>query len=53
MNTLSYKTISANSETVTKEWLLVDAENEILGRLATKVAMMLQGQIQDQLHAAC
>ncbi len=55
MNTLSYKTISANSETVTKEWLLVDAENEILGRMATKVAMMLRGKYKTNYtpHVDC
>jgi len=44
MNTLSYKTVSANKETVNKEWLLVDAENEVLGRLASKVAHLLKGK---------
>lgn len=44
MDTLSYKTISANKETVTKEWVLIDAENEILGRLASKTAFMLRGK---------
>lgn len=44
MNTLSYKTISANKETATKEWVLVDAENQILGRLASKVAKMIRGK---------
>ncbi|OQY05612.1 MAG: 50S ribosomal protein L13 [Bacteroidetes bacterium 4572_117] len=44
MNTLSYKTISANKATVNKKWLLVDAEGEVLGRLASKVAMMLRGK---------
>jgi large subunit ribosomal protein L13 len=44
MDTLSYKTISANKETVTKEWVLIDAENEILGRLASKAAFMLRGK---------
>jgi large subunit ribosomal protein L13 len=44
VNTLSYKTISANSKTVNKEWLLVDAENETLGRLASKVAKMIRGK---------
>jgi large subunit ribosomal protein L13 len=44
MDTLSYKTISANKETVTKEWVLVDAENEILGRLASKVAKIVRGK---------
>lgn len=44
MDTLSYKTISANKETVNKEWILIDAENEILGRLASKAAFMLRGK---------
>jgi len=44
MNTLSYKTVSANKETVTKEWLLIDAENEVLGRLASKTAHLLKGK---------
>jgi large subunit ribosomal protein L13 len=44
VNTLSYKTISANKETVNKEWLLVDAENETLGRLASKVAKLIRGK---------
>ncbi len=44
MNTLSYKTVSANKATVTKEWVVVDAKDEILGRLASKVAFMLRGK---------
>ena len=44
MDTLSYKTKSANKETVKKEWLLIDAENEILGRLASKTALLLRGK---------
>ena len=44
MNTLSYKTVSANKLTVNKEWILIDAEGEILGRLATTIAMMLRGK---------
>jgi large subunit ribosomal protein L13 len=44
MNTLSYKTLSANKESVNKEWLLIDAENEVLGRLASKVAYLLKGK---------
>ena len=44
MDTLSYKTISANKATVTKEWIVVDAENMVLGRLASKVAKMLRGK---------
>ena len=44
MNTLSYKTISANRATVNKQWVLVDAENETLGRLASRVAKMIRGK---------
>lgn len=44
MDTLSYKTVSANKATVDKKWLLVDAEDETLGRMASKVAMMLRGK---------
>ena len=44
MNTLSYKTISANKATVSKEWVIIDAEGKILGRLASVVAFMLRGK---------
>lgn len=44
MDTLSYKTISANRKTVDKQWLLVDAEGETLGRLASKVAKLIRGK---------
>ena len=44
MNTLSYKTVSANRNTVQKEWVLVDAEGQVLGRLASNVAYMLRGK---------
>ena len=44
MDTLSYKTISANRKTVDKQWLLVDADGETLGRLASKVAKLLRGK---------
>jgi large subunit ribosomal protein L13 len=44
VNTLSYKTVSANKATVNKEWLLVDAEGETLGRLASKVAILIRGK---------
>ena len=36
MNTLSYKTMSANKETVKKEWVVVDATDQVLGRLGSK-----------------
>ncbi len=44
MDTLSYKTISANKATVNKEWVIVDAEGAVLGRLATLIADMLRGK---------
>ena len=44
MNTLSYKTVSANKETVNKEWLIIDAKDEVLGRLASKVAFLIRGK---------
>jgi large subunit ribosomal protein L13 len=44
VNTLSYKTISANKETANKEWLLIDAEGQKLGRLASKIAKILRGK---------
>ncbi|MBC7885028.1 MAG: 50S ribosomal protein L13 [Saprospiraceae bacterium] len=44
MNTLSYKTKSANSETATHRWYVVDAEGEIVGRLATRIASVLRGK---------
>ena len=44
MDSLSYKTISANKATVNKEWVLIDAEGQTLGRLASKVAKILRGK---------
>ena len=44
MNSLSYRTVSANAQTITKEWILIDAENQTLGRLATRVANVLRGK---------
>ena len=44
MDTLSYKTISANKATANKEWFLADAEGETLGRFASKVAKILRGK---------
>ncbi|HOS16918.1 MAG TPA: 50S ribosomal protein L13 [Bacteroidales bacterium] len=44
MDTLSYKTVSANKATVEKGWFLIDAEGEILGRLASCAAKLLRGK---------
>lgn len=55
MDTLSYKTISAKPSTVKKEWLLIDAENQVLGRLATKAARLLRGKLKTNYtpHVDC
>ena len=44
VNTLSYKTVSANKNTVNKEWVLVDADGQTLGRLASRVAVLIRGK---------
>ncbi|MDR2563435.1 MAG: 50S ribosomal protein L13 [Prevotellaceae bacterium] len=44
MNTLSYKTVSANATTVKKEWYVIDATDLVLGRLASRVALILRGK---------
>lgn len=44
MDSLSYKTISANAATVQKEWVVIDAKGEVLGRLASQVAKILRGK---------
>ncbi len=44
MDTLSYKTISANKAAINKEWIVVDAEGLVLGRMASKVAKILRGK---------
>lgn len=44
MNTLSYKTVSANAASVEKNWVVVDAEGQTLGRLASKVALLIRGK---------
>ena len=44
MDTLSYKTVSANKATVNKEWVIVDAQNEVVGRLSARIAMALRGK---------
>lgn len=55
MDTLSYKTISANKENANKQWYVVDAEGQTLGRLASKVAKVLRGKHKTNFtpHADC
>lgn len=44
MEANSYKTVHANAKTVTKNWVLIDAEDQIVGRLSSRVAVMLRGK---------
>ena len=44
MDQVSYKTTYVNKVTAQKEWVIVDAENQVLGRLASKVAKLLRGK---------
>jgi large subunit ribosomal protein L13 len=44
VDTQSYKTVSANVATVNKDWLVIDATNQVLGRLASRVAYVLRGK---------
>ena len=44
MNTLSYKTQSANKDTVERKWYVVDADGQTLGRMCTKIATVLRGK---------
>lgn len=44
MDTLSYKTVSANAATVQKDWIVVDAQSAVLGRFASEVAKILRGK---------
>ena len=41
---MSYKTVSANAQTVNKQWVLIDAKDQIVGRLSSQVAMILRGK---------
>ena len=55
MNTLSYKTISVNKETAKKEWVVIDASDQVVGRLWSKVAKLLGGEYKPAFapHVDC
>jgi len=55
VDTLSYKTLSANKETANKQWFVVDAEGQTLGRMASKIAKVLRGKYKSNFtpHADC
>jgi len=55
MNTLSYKTVSVSKENANKQWFVVDAEGQILGRLASEIAKILRGKHKPSFtpHSDC
>ena len=55
MDTLSYKTVSANKATANKEWVVVDATGQHLGRMGSKVAKLLRGKYKPNFtpHVDC
>lgn len=55
MNTLSYRTVSANAATAGKKWVLVDAKGHTVGRLASEVASIIRGKHKTNFtpHADC
>ena len=55
MNTLSYKTISANTKTVNKQWIVLDVKNITLGRAASVIANFLRGKYKTNYtpHVDC
>jgi large subunit ribosomal protein L13 len=55
VDTLSYKTVSANDSTVEKNWIVVDAQSMVLGRFASEVAKILRGKTKPSYtpHVDC
>ncbi len=55
MDTISYKTKSINKETADKKWVIVDAQDQTLGRFASRVAYILRGKHKPNFtpHADC
>ena len=44
MDTLSYKTLTPNAQSIEKEWVVIDATDQVLGRPCAKVALILRGK---------
>jgi len=55
VDTLSYKTVSVNKESANKQWVIVDAQNAVVGRMSAVVAMVLRGKHKPSFtpHADC
>lgn len=44
MDSLSYKTKHLNKATVEPNWVIIDANDQVLGRLASRIAYVLRGK---------
>ncbi len=44
VDTLSYKTQHLNKDTVDRKWYIVDAEQQVVGRICSKIAQILRGK---------
>jgi large subunit ribosomal protein L13 len=55
LDSLIYKTISANKNTVDKKWVIIDANGQTLGRMCSKVAKLLRGKYKPNFtpHVDC
>ena len=55
METLSYKTLFVNKETAQKNWVMVDATDQVLGRLSSRIALVLRGKHKSNYtpHSDC
>jgi len=55
VDSLSYKTVSINKKNADKQWVVVDAADQILGRFSSKVAKLLRGKYKPSFtpHADC
>jgi len=55
VDTLSYKTVSANNQTVDKKWVLIDAQDQTLGRMSAVIAKLLRGKYKPEFtpHVDC
>ena len=55
MDSLSYKTVSINKQNADKQWVVVDAADQILGRFSSKVAKLLRGKYKPSFtpHVDC
>lgn len=55
MDAISYKTISANAKTVDKQWVIVDAQDQVVGRISSEIAKVLRGKHKPEYtpHVDC